>query len=61
MKAVLQRVSYAKVTVAGEVVASIGKGLLILLGAGPEDTIAKTEELAEKSAHLRIVVMLKIK
>ena len=54
MKAVLQRVSYGKVTVEGEVVASIGKGLLILLGAGPEDTIAKTEELAEKSAYLRI-------
>ena len=54
MKAVLQRVSYARVTVEGEVVASIGKGLLILLGAGPDDTIAKTEELAEKTAHLRI-------
>lgn len=54
MKAVLQRVSYGRVTVDGEVVASIGKGLLILLGAGPDDTIAKTEELAEKSAHLRI-------
>ncbi len=54
MKAVLQRVSYAKVTVEGKVVASIGKGLLMLLGAGPEDSIAKTEELAEKSARLRI-------
>lgn len=54
MRAVLQRVSFGKVTVDSQVVASIGKGLVILLGVGPEDTIAKTEELAEKCAQLRI-------
>lgn len=54
MKAVLQRVSYGKVSVDGETVASIGHGLLILLGVGPEDTLAKAEELAEKCARLRI-------
>jgi len=54
MRAVLQRVSFGKVTVDSQVVASIGKGLVILLGIGPEDTIAKTEELAEKCAQLRI-------
>src|SRR5690606_24571105 len=54
MRAVLQRVSFGKVTVEHQVVASIDKGLMILLGIGPEDTIAKTEELAEKCAKLRI-------
>lgn len=54
MRAVLQRVSFGKVTVKNQVVASIDKGLMILLGIGPEDTIAKTEELAEKCAKLRI-------
>ena len=43
-----------EVTVENQVVASIGKGLVILLGVGPEDTIAKAEELAEKCSRLRI-------
>lgn len=54
MRAVLQRVSFGKVVVEEQVVASIDKGLMILLGVGPEDTIAKAEELAEKCARLRI-------
>ena len=54
MRAVLQRVSFGKVIVEKKVVASIDKGLMILLGVGPEDTIAKAEELAEKCARLRI-------
>lgn len=54
MRAVLQRVSLGKVVVEKQVVASIDKGLMILLGVGPEDTIAKAEELAEKCARLRI-------
>lgn len=54
MRAVLQRVSFGKVSVGGEVVASIGKGLVILLGVGQQDTIAKAEELAEKCVRLRI-------
>ena len=38
MRAVLTRVSSASVTIDGEVVGKIGKGFLILLGVGPEDT-----------------------
>ncbi len=54
MKAVLQRVTRASVTVEGEVVADIGKGLLILLGIAPGDSMANAEQLADKIAHLRI-------
>lgn len=54
MRAVLQRVSYGKVTVEGEEVASIGKGLVILLGVGPEDDPKKAAALADKCARLRV-------
>jgi D-tyrosyl-tRNA(Tyr) deacylase len=54
MKAVLQRVKQASVTVDREVVAEIGKGLLILLGIAPEDSMAVAEQLADKIVHLRI-------
>jgi D-tyrosyl-tRNA(Tyr) deacylase len=54
MKAVIQRVTQAKVTVAGQVVAEIGQGLLILLGVAPDDTLATVEQMADKIAHLRI-------
>ena len=54
MKAVLQRVKHASVTVEGEIVAEIEKGLLILLGIGPEDSMAVAEQLADKIVHLRI-------
>lgn len=54
MRALLQRVTRASVTVDGQVVASIGRGLVILLGIGQGDTIAQAEFLAEKCAHLRI-------
>ena len=54
MRAVIQRVQRASVTVDGEVVAKIGKGLLILLGIAPEDTLAAAESLADKVVHLRI-------
>jgi D-tyrosyl-tRNA(Tyr) deacylase len=54
MKIVLQRVSKASVTVDGEVIAAIGRGLLILLGVGPADTKAEADILAEKCANLRI-------
>ncbi len=54
MKAVLQRARGAKVTVNGEIVASIAKGLVILLGVGPDDDPQKARELAEKCARLRI-------
>jgi len=54
MKAVIQRVSEGSVTVAGERIAEIGKGLVILLGIAPEDNPAIAEQLADKIATLRI-------
>ena len=54
MRAVLQRVSRAKVTVDGQVTGEIGAGLTVLLGVGREDTSAIASSLAEKCANLRI-------
>jgi D-tyrosyl-tRNA(Tyr) deacylase len=54
MRAVLQRVSQASVTVGDEVVGAIGQGLLILLGIGVGDSEAEARLLAEKTANLRI-------
>ncbi len=54
MRAVVQRVSRAKVEVNGEVTGEIGLGLLILLGVGREDTEADAIYLAEKIAGLRV-------
>ena len=54
MRAVLTRVSSASVTIHGQVVGSIGKGFLILLGVGPEDTPKECRFLAEKALGLRI-------
>ena len=54
MRAVVQRVSRAKVTVSGEVTGEIGKGLLILLGVGSEDVEADAAYLVDKIVNLRI-------
>ncbi len=54
MKAVLQRVSRANVTVAGQVVGEIGRGLLVLLGVEQGDTQADVQQLADKAVQLRI-------
>jgi D-aminoacyl-tRNA deacylase len=54
MRAVVQRVSRAKVTVEGQVTGEIGPGLMILLGVGKEDTSAVAAAMAEKLANLRI-------
>lgn len=54
MRAVIQRVSCASVTVEDETVASIGSGLLILAGVGLQDTKENAEEMAGKIARLRI-------
>ena len=54
MRAVVQRVSRARVTVEGRVTGEIGAGLMILLGVGREDSAAVAESLAEKVANLRI-------
>jgi len=54
MRALLQRVTRASVSVEGQTVAAIGPGLLILLGIGGGDTEEQARFLAEKSAQLRI-------
>lgn len=54
MRAVVQRVSRAKVTVNSAVTGEISHGLMILLGVGREDTPAVAAALAEKAANLRI-------
>lgn len=54
MRAVIQRVSRARVTVEGRVTGEIGKGIVVLLGVGREDAGASAAYLAEKTANLRI-------
>jgi len=54
MRAVVQRVSRARVTVNDAVSGEISHGLMILLGVGCEDTPAVAAALAEKAANLRI-------
>jgi D-aminoacyl-tRNA deacylase len=54
MRAVLQRVSRARVTVDASVTGEIGAGLVILLGVGRLDTSAASTIMAEKVANLRI-------
>jgi D-aminoacyl-tRNA deacylase len=54
MRAVVQRVTRARVTVADRVVGEIGRGLLILLGVGHEDNEADADYLADKIAGLRV-------
>ena len=54
MRAVVQRVSSARVTVAGETTGEIATGLLVLLGIAQDDTAADAQWLAEKICALRI-------
>ena len=54
MRAVLTRVSSASVAIDGQTVGAIGKGFLILLGVGPNDTEKECRYLAEKMLGLRI-------
>ena len=54
MRAVLTRVNSASVTIGNQVVGKIGKGFLILLGVGPNDTHKECRYLAEKALGLRI-------
>ena len=54
MKAVIQRVSEASVTVDGETVGAVGRGFLVLLGVMDGDTEADADIMAAKTAKLRI-------
>jgi D-tyrosyl-tRNA(Tyr) deacylase len=54
MRAVVQRVTRAKVTVAGEIVGEIKQGLVVLLGVARDDSEADAEYLAAKIVALRI-------
>lgn len=54
MKVVLQRVGAASVTVEGETVGSCGRGLLLLVGIGPEDDVQTLAWMAKKVVGLRI-------
>ena len=54
MRAVVQRVSRARVTVKGETAGEIGLGLLVLLGVGAGDTRTEADYLVEKTIGLRI-------
>src|SRR5271169_2405029 len=54
MRAVVQRVSHARVTVGGEIAGEIGLGLLVLVGVAAGDTRADADYLAEKTIGLRI-------
>jgi D-tyrosyl-tRNA(Tyr) deacylase len=54
MRAVVQRVSRARVDVSGKTVGEIGRGLLVFLGVGHGDSEKDAEFLANKIAHLRV-------
>ena len=54
MRAIIQRVSHASVTIDGVGKGQIGQGFLVLLGAGEGDTHAEAELLAKKTAGMRI-------
>ena len=54
MRLLVQRVSSAQVSVAGERIGSIAAGLLVLAGFAADDTLEKITFLADKCAHLRI-------
>ena len=54
MRAVVTRVTSASVTIDGKVNGAIGRGLLVLLGIGPNDTPAQVARLADKVVGLRV-------
>ena len=54
MKTIIQRVSHADVTIDGQVSGKIGRGLLVLLGVGPEDTEDTADYIAGKIVNMRI-------
>lgn len=55
MRAVVQRVSQAGVSVSGEAAGEIGAGLLVLVGVAPGDAASDIQAMAEKLVHLRLM------
>ena len=54
MKALIQRVKHASVTIKGELYSEIGKGFLVFLGVEKNDSVENAEKLAQKIVNLRI-------
>lgn len=54
MKLVIQRVTHASVTIENDIVGEIGRGFLVLLGVGPEDTKETADFLVQKLIKLRV-------
>ena len=54
MRALIQRVGHSAVTVADQTVGEIGPGMLVFLGITHDDTTEQADQLATKTAHLRI-------
>ena len=54
MRAIIQRVQHARVSVESRVVGEIGAGILVLLGIAKDDSSQAAHYLAEKTAHMRI-------
>ncbi len=54
MRLLLQRVTHAKVRVAGKAVGAMGPGLMVLVGVGPQDNEATCRQMADKVVGLRI-------
>jgi len=54
MRTLIQRVSHGKVSVAGETIAEINKGIVVLLGVGNDDGEEQAQYLAKKIADMRI-------
>jgi D-tyrosyl-tRNA(Tyr) deacylase len=58
MRAVIQRVRQARVSVDGRIVGEIGAGVVVLLGVGKGDSKEAAQYLAEKTAKMRFLRML---
>ncbi len=54
MRALVQRVTYGKVSVDGKITAEIGQGVVILLGIGHSDNVLQADFLSDKIVNLRI-------
>jgi D-tyrosyl-tRNA(Tyr) deacylase len=54
MKALLQRVSQARVDVAGEIIGAIDQGLMVLIGIEPQDTPASADKMLHKLLNYRV-------